>query len=132
MASSTLTFYYDATHSQSFSLVSTGQNLSNWKVAGRDLSLPYEVSVQRKLTPPSALGNDHVIVTIRGVERNATTGKLVTGSVTMDISIPKDTATIGLNAMSQMVGYLSSLINDGGVLAGTNTNRTAILGGRDL
>jgi len=132
MASSSLTPKYDNTNSYTFALVSTGVDGATHKVEGRDLALPFEVNVQRKLTGGSKTGNDHVVVRMARTERNATTAKLATMQVLVDISIPKDTSVITQAEQLKLVGAVASLLNDNAALQATTVARSALINGRDI
>lgn len=132
MASASLTPYYNGANQVTFALVTQGSNGATYRQAGRDLALPYAIEIQRKLTSGNSNANDTVNVTIRRVERNADTGKLATLKVSCEVSIPKDTSTLNSAAQLEIVGLISSLLNDSSVMAGTTVARTAIIEGRDL
>jgi len=132
MASATLDLYYTSALHTVFNLASTSPSGARWLLSNREVSLPYELQIMRKLSPSSSLANDHIIVTLREVERNATTSKLCTASVSLDISIPKDTATISKDSVKYLLGYLISALNDATATAATNVNRTALIEGRDI
>lgn len=132
MASSSLTPYESSAGQQTFALVSTGENKTTHKVAGRDIATPYLVEVKRSFTNPSATGNDHVSIRIQRTERNATTGKLATMQVNCDISIPKDTSIIDGDEQVKLVSILSSLLNEETAMEATDANITALVEGRDL
>jgi len=132
MASSTLTPYYDHTQSTAYALVSTSVNGSMWKAAGRSISEPLSIEIIRKFGPPSSLANDHVLLRLSQTNRNSTTGKLATLSATLDISVPKDTATLTADSVKYAVTRLASLIYESTVLPTTSVAVTALVEGRDL
>lgn len=132
MASSTLTPKYDNSSSYTFVLVSTSADGATFKVDGRDLATPFEVNVQRKLTTGNKTGNDHVVVRMARTERNATTAKLATAQVLVDISIPKDCSIITQAEQVKLLGAVSSLLNDNAALQATTVARTALVNGRDI
>jgi len=131
MPSSTLDLYNTSTAHSVFYLAQTGAGGTVWSLSGRTLSEPCSVSLQKKIAPAGSSANDHVIVRVAEIARNTTTAKLATGSVTMDISVPKDTSIIGNTAMTNLIKWLSGIIQ-GGVVSDTVTNVTALLEGRDL
>lgn len=132
MAKSTLAPYVNSSTQQSFSLVSSGKEGSVWKVASRDLACPYGIEIQRKLTSGNATGNDHVIVRVFRTERNATTGKLATAQVLLDISIPKDTSILTLTEQTKLVCVMASVLNAETAMEATLANITALLSGADF
>jgi len=132
MATASFNAYKDNSTYDTFQLVSTTADGCQWKVASRDIALPYSVTLKRKIGSSGKLSNDHVLVTISRTERNSTTGMLVTGSATLDISIPRDSATVSATTMRYLVGELASILNDDAALAASNTNRFALVGGNDL
>jgi len=132
MASATLVPYNANGAQTTFTLVSTSEQKSVYRVASLDLATPYSLEIQRKLTPVGAKGNDVVSVKIQRVERNTGTNLLCAGSVKVEISIPKDTVALTKAKSLEMLGVLSSLLNDVSNLAATSVNRTALVEGRDL
>jgi hypothetical protein len=133
MASSSLAPYYDNTNQTTFVLSTQGADETNYKVAGRSIARPYSVTVRRKTTALGAAGNDHVIVRIARVESNADTGKPVTGQVTLDISVPKDSATIDGNDIGDLCALMSSLLNDNTAMAAASSDSiSALVQGNDI
>jgi hypothetical protein len=132
MASSSLTPYKDNSNQVTFNLVTTSQNGSTYKVSGRELALPHVVEIQRKLTSNNSTGNDHVILRGARTERNATTGKLATAQVMVDISIPKDQSTLDATAQAELLSCVASLLNEASAMEATHANITALIEGRDL
>lgn len=130
MATSTLSFYKTNSTQVSFSLVSTSSEKSIWKVASRSLSTPLSLEISRKLSSGNA--NDHITVRIAQVERNASTAQLATAQVLLDISVPKDQSILTQTVIVELLGLLSSLLDDSTALQATSANRTAIADGRDL
>jgi len=132
MASSTLATYYDATNHTDFALVTTGATGGKWAVAGRSLSEPYSLEIQRKIGPAGALANDHIVLRLIRTDKNATTGKPATYSITMDISVPKDNSILTETVQKYILKQFGSVINDCAAMVGTYTNAVALLEGRDL
>jgi len=132
MPSSSITPYYNNTSQYTFALATTSETGAVYKMAGRPLSQPFQVEVQRKITASAATANDHVILRISRIEKNATTGKLATGSVTVDLSIPKDTASLAEADFTKMVGAVASILNECAALQSTTVNAVALEEGRDL
>jgi len=132
MASSSITPYKTNAATQAFALQSTSASGATFIVTGRSLANPHFIQITRKIGPSNSMANDHVIVRISLTDPNATTLKPVTGSVTLDISIPRDNATVTLAEMTEELGLLASLLNDNTALAATTVNRSALLNGQDL
>lgn len=131
MASSSLNPFVDNTNHQLFALKSTSSDGSTFMVAGRSLGAPFELTFERKVNPNS-LSNDHSIVRLTRKEANASTGKLATMQVTLDVSIPKDVTVITTTEQKKLVAILASLLNESTAMEATSANITAILEGRDL
>jgi len=112
--------------------VSTSPTGAKYQVSGRALASPYSIEINRKIGPVSATGNDHVIVRVSKTDPNSTTAKPATVLCTLDISIPRDNATVTPTEVLACVGVLASLLNDCAALAATSVNRTALIEGRDL
>jgi len=132
MASSSLTPYYDNSNQETFALLTQGEKSTRYVVAGRSVSKPYAVDVIRKISSAGAKSNDHVIVRVFRVETNEDTGLPATGQVTLDISIPKDDATITVAYVKQMVGIMSSLLNDDATIGAAPTAIASLVAGGDL
>lgn len=131
MASSTLNPFVDNAAHQAFTLKSSTQSGSIWMVSGRNISLPFELETQRKVNP-NALSNDHSIVRLTRKEANASSGKLATFQVTLDVSIPKDNTIITLAEQKKLLSLVASMLNEQTAMEATNANVTAVLEGRDF
>jgi hypothetical protein len=132
MASATLAPYKTNAATQSFTLVSSGTTGATWKATGRDLSTPYVISVERKLSTSTSTTNDHIVVRIARTERNTTTSKLATCQVLLDVSIPKDTSVLTAAVQKEILSCVSSLLNENTAMEATSVNITALIEGRDL
>lgn len=132
MASATLTPYYNNTQQQTFALVSTDKNGSVYRVAGRDLATPRQLEIIRKIGPTGAAGNDHITLKLTHVGKNSTTAKISAGSVTVDISCPRDTAAVSKGDMQAILSIISSLLNESTAMEATSVAITALTEGRDL
>lgn len=132
MSSSTITPYVTNAATQAFSLVSESATGAKYMVAGREIGLPYVVEVTRKLTAPGATSNDHVGIRIARTERNATTAKLATCQVLLDISIPKDATVITQTEQKKLLSALASLLNEYTAMEATTASITALVEGRNL
>jgi len=132
MASSQLQPYKDNTTQVTFVLVSTSATGATYQVSGGTLAEPFRIEIVRKIGPTSQVGNDHVIVRFTRSLRNATTGKLSTCTISVDIGIPKDTSLFTATVMKETLALVASLLNDNAANAATSVNRTALIEGRDL
>lgn len=132
MASSSLLPYKNNTTTQTFALVSTSATGAKYQLSGRSLANPYVIEIQRKLTPANASGNDHVVLRVARTEANATTGKLATFQVLLDISVPKDISVLTSAVQKEVVSSLTSLLNECTAMEATNANITSLIEGRDL
>lgn len=132
MASASLTLYRNNTQSTVFGLASQYVNGAEYKVTGRDLSIPYKITVERNLTSGNSVSNDRVSVRISRVERNATTGKPATASVTLLVSIPKDTSVLTQTVQKELLAQMCSLLNDNVAVGTTTVNTSNIVSGSDL
>lgn len=130
MASSSITLYDSAAGTMTFLLVSSSVNETVWKAAGRSLSTPLELKLARKLN--SGTKNDTILVQFRRIERNVTTSQLATAQFKCELSVPKDQTILTPAILADLLGYASSLFNDGAALAATEANRGAIVDGRDV
>jgi hypothetical protein len=132
MASSTLSPYKNNTTQETFSLQTVSSTGTKYLVSGRSLSQPYTLEVVRKLTAPSASGNDRVELRVTRSEANATTGKLATLVGTLSISIPKDISVLDADAQAEAISILASLVNESTAMEATKVAITALIEGRDL
>lgn len=131
MASSTLNPFVDNTNHQALVLKSSTATGSVWMVSGRNIAQPYELETQRKINSNS-LSNDHSVVRLTRKEAHASTGKLATLQITIDVSIPKDTTILTLAEQKKAIALLCSLLNESTAMEATNVAITAVLEGRDL
>jgi len=132
MASATLQAYYDATLSETYSLVSSTANGSKWILPGQPIGCQKTIEIVRSLTPSGAMANDHVKVIMTNHGRNTTTGKIATSSISMDISIPKDQSILTETLMKQDLKELSSLLNDSRAGGATYNNALSLIRGTDI
>lgn len=132
MPTNSLTPYYNNTTQYTFVLVSTSDKVTSWKVSGRPLAQPFSLSIEKKIGATGQKTNDHVVVKVSKTDANSTSAELATCNVSMDISIPRDASAIAASEVIEMLGVLSSLLNDSTALAATTANRTALVEGRDL
>jgi hypothetical protein len=134
LSSASISPKYGDTETVTYGLVSDNAAGAKWQVSGRSLGLPKTLELNRKVGAPGAMGNDHVILRFSQTEANTETGKIATGSVTLDVSIPRDVATITQAMMNDLLGMLSSLLNDLGAVEDTasRANCIALLEGVNL
>lgn len=131
MSSSSLTPYKNNTSQVTFSLASESPTGVKYLVSGRSISNPFSLEISRKLTAPSAAGNDEVSLTVKRIEQNATTGKLATGFVKVTISIPKDVSVITATVQKELMSVMASLFNESTAMEATNAFITALIEGRN-
>jgi len=131
MASSSLNPFNGNTNHQLFGLKTSTATGSVWMVSGRNIAQPFELETVRKVNP-SSLSNDHSILRLTRKEANATTGKLATLQVTIDVSIPKDTSILSPTEQKAALAVMGSLLNESTAMEATNANITAIVEGRDI
>lgn len=132
MATDTITAYETNAATQSFTLAQVSKDSTTWIKSGRAISLPYKLEVIRKIGNSNASANDHVSLRVTRVEANATTGKLATFQVTLDISIPKDQSILSATEQKKAISLIASVLNEGTAMEATNANITKLIEGRDL
>lgn len=132
MATTTLTAYTTNTLTQAFELQSTSETKTVWIATGREIACPYTVSVERKKASSNSPSNDHVVLRVTRIERNATTGKLATFQSSLDLSIPKDQSILSATEQKKAISWISSCLNEGTAMEATNANITKLIEGRDL
>ncbi len=131
MSSATLSPYKNNTQTTVFSLVSESPNGVTYLVSGRSISLPFTLTVSRKLTALNAAGNDEITIQVRRTEQNATSLKLATGYAKLVVSIPKDQSVITPTIQKELVSTLASLCNESTAMEAANSFITAIIEGRN-
>lgn len=131
MASQTLTLYRNNTNTQVFNLVSATSDGARYMASGRAIACPFVVETKRKLNL-NGTGNDHVSLRIARTEQNATTGKLATDQLLLDISIAKDQSILTPTVQKELVALMASALNEAAAVASTTVNATALIEGRDL
>lgn len=134
MPSSSLTPYKTSAGQVTYSLIGSSPTAAKWSVSGYGLGVPRILEQTLKVGAPGAAANDHVIVRLSQSDENSTTGKIATANVTLDVSIPRDSATITSTEIVELLGILSSLLNDCASVedSANATNRTALAEGRVL
>lgn len=131
MASQTLTLYKNNTQTQVFGLASVVADGARYMASGRAIACPFVVETKRKLNL-NGTGNDHVSLRIARTEQNATTGKLATSQVLLDISIAKDQSILTPTVQKELVALLASALDESTAVESTTVNATALIEGRDL
>lgn len=112
MSSTSLVPHYTGSTVKTFVLASENASGAKWLVSGRPLANPESIELVRKVGQPGAAGNDHVILRLVKAETNATSLKIATGVVTLDISIPRDTVAVTATMINDMLGALISLLDE--------------------
>jgi len=102
----------NGTDHTTFMMVGSSNKGAMYKDATRSLALPLTLEVAVTTGNPGAKGNDHVKVKIASSVAGAGTSvPVVTGSVTLDISLPRDanwTDTHALDILSYLRDYLEN------------------------
>lgn len=132
MASSSLAPYKNNSTAVTFAYVGPISNGAQYKVSGRALACPHEITIEKFIGASGSAANDRVRITVRRVERNTTTDKLATLKTSLEISIPKDLSILDTTAQLEQLALMSSLLNDSTAMAATTAARTNIVEGRDL
>lgn len=76
--------------STTFTKVSEGENQVEHRDLSRSLSLPLSLRQTAKIGRAGSLGNDRIRISVQDTIANSVTGKIVTGSVSIEVSIPRD------------------------------------------
>jgi len=139
MPASSLSLYNENTGTTVFALQSTSALKSVWAVTGRSLAMPLTVSVERKLTPNAAGGNDHILISVSQTEKSTYSPyKLTNFTAKLDLSIPKDWSGFTGGTSSDMlkrIANLISVLNNAAALNvanASNTNLNAVFSGGDF
>lgn len=131
MSAATLSPYKNNTQTTVFSLVSESPNGVTYLVSGRSLSLPFTLSITRKLTALNAAGNDEISIVVKRVEQNASSLKLATAFAKLTISVPKDQTVLTATVQKELISVLASLCNESTAMEATTAFMTAIIEGRN-
>jgi len=107
--------------------VKTGDSMNSveHRVLARPLSWPLAISQSAVIGAPGSLGNDHVKMKVANSILETATGKIVTGSITIDVSIPRNAAFTSTHTKSlvNMAGNFLLLTDQDAAIAGGNLNR---------
>lgn len=112
MASATITVktYADA----NVVLTAAGQTSTGaiYKDSTRSLSLPRTLEFQFAIGAPGSKGNDRLTTTIKDSVQNSTTGLVSTGSIKVEVSVPRDAAWTE-TMTKDLMAYLQDLFVNG-------------------
>lgn len=111
MASSSLVLVDLADANVTFTLAGQSATGALYKVATRSLALPKTMTFDFKLGSPGSLGNDKLVVTIADTVQNSTTGKVVTASAKLEVSVPRD-AAVTETVVADLLAHFTSLMTD--------------------
>lgn len=75
-----------------YTLVGSSNSGAAYKNATRSLALPQSLDFAYTIGNPGSKGNDHLKITLKDVVENSDTGLISTGSCTVDVSVPRDSA----------------------------------------
>lgn len=75
-----------------YNLVAQSSNGATYKNAARTLGLPQTLEFQYNVGNPGQKGNDRLNITLRNAVNNSTTGVVSVGSLSIVISVPRDSA----------------------------------------
>lgn len=80
------------TEAGTITLTKTGESMSQveHKDLTRAIATPLSLVQTAKIGQPGTLGNDHIIIKASDAVSNTETGRTVVGSITVDVSIPRD------------------------------------------
>jgi hypothetical protein len=92
MASTTQVTYKLDDNAITYDIVGHTPTASLYKNTLRSLSLPQTLDYQYKLGVPGAKGNDKIIVNLKNTVQDGTTNEFFTGSVKVEISLPRNDA----------------------------------------
>jgi len=133
MASATLSPKSGDTEVTTLSLASNSATGATYLVAGRALNAPKGLEIKRLITRSGQTANDHIQLRFFTTEPNATTGKLATAQVMLDISVPKDLPVIGTAGVQALCAMLASTINNyGNNAADISPTVGSLISGLDL
>lgn len=80
------------TGSTVFTKTGEGINSVEHRDLTRGLSVPLALTQTAIIGQPGALGNDHVKIKVSDSVLDSTSGKIITASVSIDVSIPRNSA----------------------------------------
>jgi hypothetical protein len=110
MASSSIeTTKHDDSTTRTLYLVGSSEVGATWKDSAQALSTPVTVSQKLMLAPVGAKGNDKIRLKMAVTCDNNAGDGVVTGSATLDVSIPRDTGFTEAIARD-MIAELASIL----------------------
>lgn len=110
MAASSYTLKDIAVADVVFSLTGATANGAEYKLATRSLALPLTLGIAFNLGAPGSKGNDHLLVTFKDTVENSSTGVISTGSVKVDVSVPRDGGWTTTKT-EDLMAYVASLLS---------------------
>jgi hypothetical protein len=114
MASATQTVVDLADNNVVLTLIGQTSAGAVYKLATRTLSTPFQLEYVYKIGAPGAKGNDKIIFTLRDTLNNATTGLHHTGSVKVEVSIPRDSVYTEVKS-KDLFSYAASILSDANI-----------------
>lgn len=108
MASATIVLKTYADANVTFTNAGQTSNGAVYKDSTRALSLPRTLEFSYGIGNPGAKGNDRLTVTIKDSVQNSTTGLVSTGSIKVELSVPRD-ATWTETMTKDLMGFLQEL-----------------------
>lgn len=118
MASASYTIKeFDGTTDVVFSLVGNTNVGAEYRNATRALSLPQSMEFAIQIGAPSAKGNDHLKMTIKDTRLNSTTGLVSTGSVTVDVSVPRDADAWTDTDSKDLLAFVRNMFTDARIVS---------------
>jgi hypothetical protein len=99
-----------------FTLAGSTSKGAIYKVTDRSLALPQTLEFTNNIGNPGSKGNDHVVVSLKNTVQNGDTGLVSTGSLKMDLSIPRDSAWTSTDT-EDLMAFLVDLLGTGSAIA---------------
>jgi hypothetical protein len=95
---------------QVVTLVGNTNRGAEYRDTTRALSLPYSLTIENQVGNSGAKGNDHVKIKISNTVADAD-GVTAVGSISVDLSIPRNTGWTGTNS-DDLLAVLASFLSD--------------------
>lgn len=111
MSASVILLADDAAADVTFTLVSQTANGAFYKLVSRPLSEPLSLQFQYNIGAPGSKANDKLIVTVRDTKVNATTLEKCTGTIKVELSIPRDADALGADFAEDLMSYIGDLLS---------------------
>lgn len=112
MASATIVVKNYADANVTFTAAGSTPTGAIYKDSTRALSLPRTLEFSYQIGNPGAKGNDRLTVTIKDSVQNSSTGLVSTGSIKVEVSVPRD-ATWTETMTKDLMAYLQDLFVNG-------------------